>query len=116
MMGIGPAFAQADLGFDDTFKAVVSSIRGGWNGRAGSRPLRAWASATDWNTFATATGTVADPDGGSLAFEVDQGPAFRYTYGVGAQYGATRWFEMAADAGIDGHGGWYLALVPVLRF
>ncbi|HTO92526.1 MAG TPA: hypothetical protein VMJ70_15450 [Candidatus Sulfotelmatobacter sp.] len=109
-------FDQADLGFDSRFKAVVTSIRGGWNGRAGSRPLRAWAVVTDWNTFATATGTVADPDGGSLAFEVDQGPAYRYTYGVGAQYSLRREIEFATDLGTDGHGGWYVALVPVFRF
>ena len=109
-------FDQADLGFDDRFKAVISSIRGGWNGRMGARPLRVWASVTDWNTFATATGTVADPDGGSLSFEVDQGPAYRYTYGAGGQYGAMRWLEVALDVGTDGHGGWYLALVPVFRF
>ena len=109
-------FDQADLGFDDRFKAVVTSIRGGWNGKAGARPLRLWASFTDWNTFATASGTVPDPDGGSLSFEVDQGPAYRYTYGVGGQYSATRHYELSADAGIDGHGGWYVALVPVFRF
>jgi hypothetical protein len=109
-------FDQADLGFNDRFKAVVTSIRGGWNGKAGSRPLRLWAAVTDWNTFATATGTVPDPDGGSLAFEVDQGPAYRYTYGGGGQYSATRWAEIAVDAGTDGHGGWYLALIPVFRF
>ena len=109
-------FAQADLGFDDRFKAVVTSIRGGWNGRAGLRPLRVWANATDWNTFATATGTVPDPDGGSLSFQVDQGPAYRYTYGAGGQYGMARWFDVAVDLGTDGHGGWYLALVPVFRF
>ena len=73
-------------------------------------------SVTDWNTFAQAKGTVADPDGGSLQFEVDQGPDYRYTYGAGAQYSARPWCELAADAGVDFHGGWYLALVPVLRF
>ena len=109
-------FAQADLGFDDKFKAVITSIRGGWNGKAGARPLRAWASVTDWNTFATARGTVADPDGGTLSFQVDQGPRYRYTYGAGAMYGARRWLEFAADLGTDGHGGWYAALVPVFRF
>jgi hypothetical protein len=121
--GYGPYFltydvnvAQADLGFDDRFKAVVTSVRGGWNGRMGARPFRTWLSVTDWNTFATATGTVADSDGGSLAFQVDQGPAYRYTYGLGAHYGATRWLELAADAGTDFHGGWYLALIPVFRF
>ena len=109
-------FAQADLGFDDRFKAVVTSIRGGWNGKAGARPLRLWASVTDWNTFATASGTVADPDGGTLSFQVDQGPAYRTTYGLGGQYSATPWAELAVDAGTDGHGGWYLALIPVFRF
>ena len=109
-------FDQADLGFDNRFKAVITSVRGGWNGKAGTRPLRAWASVTDWNTFATATGTVPDPDGGGLSFEVDQGPAYRYTYGAGAQYSWRPWLELAVDAGTDGHGGWYLALVPVFRF
>jgi hypothetical protein len=121
--GYGPYFmtydanlAQADLGFDNRFKAVITSIRGGWNGKAGARPLRLWASVTDWNTFATATGTVADPDGGTIRFEVDQGPAYRTTYGVGGQYSWRPWLELAVDGGIDGHGGWYVAVVPVFRF
>ena len=109
-------FAQADLGFDDKFKAVVSSIRGGWNGSLGSRPFQTWGSFTDWNTFATASGTVGDPDGGTLAFEVDQGPAYRYTYGFGAHYTPRPWLDFAVESGGDGHGGWYLALIPVFRF
>jgi hypothetical protein len=108
--------AQADLGFDDRFRAVVTSIRGGWNGRAADRPLRTWLSVTDWNTFATATGTVVDSDGGTLSFEVDQGPRWRYTYGAGGQYSYNPHLELALDAGSDFHGGWYLALVPVFRF
>lgn len=121
--GYGPYFlvfdvngAQADLGFDDRFKAVVTSVRAGWNGEAGRRPMRAWLGATDWNTFATATGTVPDPDGGTLSFAVDQGPAYQYTYGLGSQYGPAPWLELSADLGTDFHGGWYLALVPVFRF
>jgi hypothetical protein len=109
-------FAQADLGFDDRFKAVVTSLRGGWNGEACHRPLRAWVSVTDWNTFAQASGTVEDPDGGTLQFEVDQGPAYRYTYGVGSQYSWRPWLELAVDTGSDFHGGWYLALIPVFRY
>ena len=109
-------FAQADLGFDDKFKAVVTSLRAGWNGTAGERPARAWVSITDWNTYATASGTVADPDGGTLSFEVDQGPSYRYTYGVGGQYSARPELELSMDGGTDFHGGWYLALVPVFRF
>jgi hypothetical protein len=121
--GYGPFFmiydvnwAQADLGFDDRFRAVVSSIRGGWNGAVGSQPLQLWASATDWNTFAEAKGTVTDPDGGTLSFIVSQGPAYRYTYGLGAHYTARPWLEFAAETGSDFHSGWYLALIPVFRF
>lgn len=122
--GYGPFFmaadfnaAQADLGFDDRFSAVVTSLRSGWHGSAGGRPLRVWANATYWNTFATASGTVADPDGGgTLSFEVDQGPAHPWTYGGGLQYSPRRWLDVAADVGVDFHGGWYVAIVPVVRF
>jgi hypothetical protein len=107
---------QADLGFDDKFKAVVTSIRAGWNGTAGSRPLRVWLNGTYWDTFATATGTVADPDGGTLEFEVDQGPEHPWTYGLGLSYSAKPWLELSLDSGTDFDGGWYVALVPVFRF
>jgi hypothetical protein len=73
--GYGPFFmtydanlAQADLGFDDRFKAVVTAIRGGW-GRTPDAAVPDVVSVADWNTFATATGTVADPSGGTLSFE-----------------------------------------------
>jgi len=122
--GYGPLFfaadvnaARADLGFDDEFKAVVTSVRAGWNGRAGSRPFRAWVNATYWDTFAEATGNVADPDGGgTLSFEVDQGPAHPWTFGVGSAYSPTRWLDIAVDTGTDFDGGWYIAVVPVFRF
>ena len=121
--GYGPLFfaadvngARADLGFDDRFKAVVTSIRGGWHGKAGSRPLRVWMNATYWDTFTTVTGTVPDPDGGTLSFEVDQGPAEPWTFGVGASYSAKPWLELSLDTGSDFHDGWYVAVVPVFRF
>ena len=108
--------ARADLGFDDKFKAVVTSMRGGWHGKLGGRPFRTWANVTYWDTFATATGSVPDPDGGTLAFEVDQGPAYPWTYGAGMQYSARRWLDVAVDVGTDLHGGYYVAIVPVVRF
>ncbi|HEX5043513.1 MAG TPA: hypothetical protein VFV75_11440 [Candidatus Polarisedimenticolaceae bacterium] len=122
--GYGPFFfaadcngARADLGFDDRFKAVVTSIRAGWFGEAGGRPIRVWFNGTDWNTFATATGTVADPDDGStLQFEVDQGPAKPRTYGIGASYSPRPAIELSLDSGTDFDGGWYVAVVPVFRF
>ena len=109
--------ARADLGFDDRFQAVVTSLRAGWHGKAGGRPLRVWANATYWDTFATASGTVTDPDGGGvLTFEVDQGPAHPWTYGLGMQYGVRKWLDLAIDVGADFKGGYYIALVPVVRF
>ncbi len=108
--------ARADLGFDDKFDAIVSSLRVGWNGKAGSRPLRLWLNSTYWDTATVARGSVADPDGGILDFEVDQGPSYPWTYGVGAQYDIRPAFNLAADIGWDFNGGWYLALVPVFRF
>ena len=109
-------WAKADLGFDERFKATVASLRAGWNGTLGSRPLRVWANATHWDTAATAKGTVVDPDGGTLTFAVDQGPKKPWTYGVGMMFAPRKWFEIAFDAGVDGHGGWYVAIVPVIRF
>ena len=108
--------AQADLGFDDKFKAVISSARLGWFGKAGGRPIRVWANATYWDTFATAKGSVIDTDGSTLHFEVDQGPKYPWTYGAGFNYNVRPWADMSVDVGSDFHGGWYVALVPVFRF
>jgi len=108
--------ARADLGFDNRFKAVVTSARAGWNGQLGGRPFRTWVNATYWDTFATAKGSVADPDGGTLAFEVDQGPKHPWTYGLGMSYAAKKWLELSVDTGVDRNGGWYVAIVPVIRF
>ena len=108
--------AKADLGFDDRFQAIVASARAGWHGKAGNRPLRLWVNTTYWDTYAEAKGSVVDPDGGTLHFEVDQGPASPWTYGVGGSYAPRPWLEFSADAGFDFQGGWYIALVPVYRF
>jgi len=108
--------ARIDLGFDDRFEAVVKSFRIGFNGHAGERPLRVWVNVTYWDTYFEVKGTVPDPDGGTLDFEVDQGPAEPWTYGVGMQYTVRPTFELAADVGWDFDGGWYVAIVPVIRF
>jgi hypothetical protein len=120
--GYGPFFmaldvnaVKANLGFDERFHGVITSARAGWSGEVGSRPLRTWVNITRWDTYDTVKGTVADPDGGTLAFEVDQGPAYPYTYGVGVSYSPRKWFDVAVDTGTDFHGGWYVAVVPVVR-
>ncbi|HEV8245851.1 MAG TPA: hypothetical protein VGP93_08780 [Polyangiaceae bacterium] len=109
-------WAKADLGFDERFKAVIASARAGWNGSADGRPLRAWANLTYWDTAATAKSSVPHPDGGTLNFEVEQGPKHPWTYGIGFSYSPKKWFDFNVDLGMDGHGGWYVAIVPVIRF
>jgi hypothetical protein len=109
-------YAKADLGFDERFKATITSARAGWNGSVEGRPLRAWANLTYWDTFAVAKGTVVNPDGGLLTFEVEQGPKHPWTYGAGFSYSPKKWFDFNVDVGVDGHGGWYVAIVPVIRF
>jgi hypothetical protein len=108
--------ARADLGFDNRLKAVVASTRAGWTGEVRGRTTQLWLGATNWNTFATPTGTVTDPDGGSLRFEVDQGPLYEWTYSVGAHVNFGPRIETAIDLGTDFHGGWTLALIPGFRF
>jgi hypothetical protein len=51
---------------------------------------------------------VADPDGGTLHFEVDQGPRYAWTYSIGSHVEFHRHFELAVDLGTDLHGGWTL--------
>jgi len=109
-------YAKADLGFDERFKATITSARAGWNGTANSRPLRVWANLTYWDTFAVARSTVPNPDGGTLTFEVEQGPKHPWTYGAGFSYSPKKWFDFNLDLGVDGHRGWYVAIVPVIRF
>src|SRR4029450_5994170 len=87
--------AQADLGFDDRLKATVVSVRSGWTGERPERAIQLWLGATFWDTFATPTGTVADPDGGTLRFEVDQGPRWPWTDSVGGHVTFDRRFDAA---------------------
>jgi hypothetical protein len=50
------------------------------------------------------------------AIDVGQGPAHPWTFGVGMQYSARCWLDLAADVGWDLHGGFSVAMVPVVRF
>lgn len=108
--------ARADMGFSDRYKALLPSLRVGWNGQVGSHPARAWLNGTYWDTSTIARGTVDDPDGGTLSFEVDQRPLHPFTYGAGLSYGFSRRVEFVADFATDFHGGWYVAATPVFRF
>ena len=94
----------------------TTGARAGWTGKPRRLETQLWLGATYWDTFATATGTVSDPDGGSLRFEVDQGPRWPWTYSVGGHVSFNPRIEAAIDLGTDFHGGWSLALIPGFRF
>ena len=65
--------------------------------------MRIWVNGTYWDTATVAKGTVPDPDGGLLSFDVAAPPL--HTYGAGASYGLSRRWELALDSGTDFHGG-----------
>src|SRR5262249_20654512 len=47
-------YEQIDLGFDDTFHALIASTRVGWNGTVDEIPMQYWIGGGYWNTAATA--------------------------------------------------------------
>jgi hypothetical protein len=77
-------YTQTDLGFDDSFRAIIVSARAGWNGKLGKTPFRAWLGAAYWDTRNTARGSVEVPGVGTLQFEADQGPKNPWNMTVGA--------------------------------
>lgn len=67
-------YSQTDIGFDDSFRALIASVRTGWSGKILDVPTRLWVGGMYWGTRSTAKSTVIVPDVGSVAFEADQGP------------------------------------------
>jgi hypothetical protein len=78
-------WSQTDIGFSDKFKAVIASLRVGWNGKVQGTPLRLWTGAAYWDTESTAKSTVEVPGTGTVSFEADQGPKNPWNMIFGAQ-------------------------------
>ena len=121
--GYGPFFfvadatyIQSDLGFDDTFKALIATVRAGWNGRAGAQPLQLWLGVGDWDTHATAKGHATLANGQILNFEADQGPQTPWIYDVGTNLQFSKRLQLVIDVGGDFHGGWVFVVGPTWRF
>jgi len=47
-------YSQTDIGFDDRFKALIGSVRAGWNGKILDVPVRLWVGGVYWGTRSTA--------------------------------------------------------------
>jgi hypothetical protein len=67
-------FSQTDIGFDNPFRALIGTVRTGWNGAVFHIPLRLWIGGSYWGTKGTAKATVDVPDVGSVTFSALQGP------------------------------------------
>jgi hypothetical protein len=49
-------FGQTDIGFDNPFRALIGTVRGGWNGALLGAPLRLWVGGSYWRTKGAAKG------------------------------------------------------------
>ena len=109
-------YSRADLGFDDNFTARIGSLRAGWQGKAGGRPLQTWLGAGKWDTAATASGHADLDDGRRLTFEADQHPHTEWMYELGVNFMPNKRWQLFADFATDFNGGYALILGPTWRF
>jgi hypothetical protein len=109
-------WSQTDIGFDDRFRAIIATVRAGWNGKVASYPLQLWLGEGYWNTENTAKSTVNVPGVGRIEFEADQGPRYLWMTDVGANLEIAKNFQTVLDFGFDYHGGYFIVLAPTYRF
>ena len=94
-------YSQTDLGFDDSFSALVASLRTGWHGKVGDVPLRLWVGAAYWDTANTASSTVDVEGIGRVQFEADQGPRNAWNAVLGTSFVLARRWECFAEYGFN---------------
>lgn len=92
-------YSQTDIGFDDRFKALIGSVRVGWNGKIMDTPLRLWTGVMYWGTRSTAESSVDVPDVGRVSFSVDQGPTHPLNAIVGASTTLFRHWDLFVEYG-----------------
>ncbi|HSQ92374.1 MAG TPA: hypothetical protein VLM19_09420 [Nitrospiraceae bacterium] len=108
-------YSQTDMGFDDRFKAIIATIRAGYQAKLAELPLQMWVGQGYWNTSNTAKGHADVPGVGRIQFEADQGPTYPWMTDFGANLHVTRHIEMVLDFGVDWHGGYLAVVAPTLR-
>lgn len=94
-------YTITDLGFDDSFRAVVVSLRTGWFGKVGAVPVRVWVGGVFWDTANTASSTVDVPGVGTVQFEADQGPRNPWNASVGCSVVLSRSWDCFVDYGFN---------------
>jgi hypothetical protein len=94
-------YSQTDIGFDDRFRALIGSVRVGWNGKILDTPTRFWVGGMYWGTHGTAKATINVPDVGVVKFEADQGPAHPLNPMVGASVTLFRRWDAFLEYGFN---------------
>jgi hypothetical protein len=84
-----------------SFRALVGSVRTGWNGKVGDVPLRLWVGGSYWDTANTASSTVEVAGVGAVSFEADQGPRNPWNAVVGGSIVINRHWEGFTEYGFN---------------
>ncbi len=100
-MMVDANYSQTDIGFDDTFRALVVSTRAGWNGQFGRVPTRIWAGLMYWDTRNVARASIDVPDVGRVSFEADQGPKNPWNPSLGISAALNQHWEGFAEYGFN---------------
>jgi len=95
-------YSQTDIGFDDRFRALIGSVRVGWNGKVQEIPLRLWVGGMYWGTKSTAKSSVDVPNVGRVSFEADQGPLHPVNATVGGSITLFRRWDAFVEYGFNG--------------
>jgi len=109
-------WSQTDIGFDDEFRATVSSVRVGWNGKINSMPVRLWTGGAYWDTASTAKSTVQVAGIGSVSFEADQGPDNPWNMIFGGQATFNSNIDLFLEIGTNFDDMKFIALGATFRF
>lgn len=94
-------YTQTDIGFDDRFKALVGTIRVGWNGKILDAPVRLWLGGMYWGTEGTASATVTVPNVGKVSFEALQAPAHPLNATIGGSVTLFRRWDLFLEYGTN---------------
>jgi len=95
-------YSQTDIGFDDKFRALIGSVRVGWNGKIQEVPVRLWVGGMYWGTKSTAKASVDVPNVGRVSFEADQGPVNPLNATVGGSVTLFRRWDAFVEYGFNG--------------
>ena len=94
-------FSQTDIGFDNPFRALIGTVRTGWNGALLGAPVRLWVGGSYWGTSGTAKATVNVPDIGTVTFSAFQGPLHPLNALVGANATLFKRWEVFLEYGFN---------------